>query len=381
MLSRLLLVLQATTQLGTPERTLPVDFTQVRGVRELADGRILVTDRLDQGLVVADFAKGTVARIGRTGSGPAEYRLPTALIAMPGDSTLLVDEGNQRLAVVGPDLKIHRSFNLMLPGIGPPLGARAADRQGRYILQIPGWIHSLPGDTLLVVRFDPRSQRVDTLARVKGSTPRKNTMIPGLPYVIFAAQDVWQASLDGRVAVARSGDYHVDWIGADGRVVRGARIPFQSRPVSMDDRIAHVRKFLENSSISGRDAAGGLSPLPQEMLEPDAVRKDAETQEHAATHPPFTETTPHIDATGAVWVERSMPLGRPQTWDVIGATGTLVGRIGMPKGRRLAALSARWLYAVATDEDGLQRVERYRLPVLSAGRGRAGSEDPCEAKM
>ena len=118
----------ATLTLAAPERTLAIDFTQIRGVRELPDGRVLVTDRLDKGLGVADFARNTFTPIGRTGSGPAEYRLPTALAVMPGDSTLLSDEGNQRLAVIGPDLKIHRTFHLQIPGIGVPLGARAVDR-------------------------------------------------------------------------------------------------------------------------------------------------------------------------------------------------------------------------------------------------------------
>lgn len=366
MLTTLVLAVQATFHLGAPERVLPVDFTQVRGVRELTDGRVLVSDRLDKGVVVADFALGTTNPIGRTGSGPAEYRLPTHLSPMPGDSTLLVDEGNQRLAVIGPDLKVRRSFSLMLPGIGVPMGARAVDARGRFYLQIPAWVMRPPlrGDSILVVRFDPRSQRLDTIARIKGSTPRRNTMIPGIPYVIFAAQDVWNVTQDGRVGVVRSSDYHVDWIDADGRVSSGPAIPFERRPVTMDDRIALVRRFLENSSISGRDEAGGLSPLPQEMLEPESVRKDAETQEYAPVHPPFTEATPHMGPDGSIWVERPVRLGAPQTWDVLNRRGTLNARVQMPAGRRLALLSSRWLYAVLTDEDGLQRLERYPLPKL-----------------
>ena len=258
MIINLLFAVQATLQLQAPERVLPVDFTQIRGVRELSDGRVLVSDRLDKGVVVADFARGSTTAIGRTGSGPAEYRLPTGLSPMPGDSTLLVDEGNQRLAVIGPDLKIHRSFNLMIPGIGVPLGARAMDRQGRYYLQIPGWLNGPRGgtDTIVVIRFDPRAQRVDTLARIKGSTPRKNTMKPGIPYVLFAPQDVWNVTPDGRLGVVRSSDYHVDWRDADGRVTSGPRIPFERRPVTLEDRMAHTRRFMEGSSISGKNADG-----------------------------------------------------------------------------------------------------------------------------
>jgi hypothetical protein len=369
----LLLAFQTSAQTPTltlpaPERTLAVDFTQIRGVRELPDGRVLVTDRLDKGLGVADFTRNTFAPIGRTGSGPAEYRLPTTLAPMAGDSTMLSDEGNQRMAVIGPDLKIHRTFNLMLPGIGVPLGARAVDRRGRFHLQIPGWVLPQPGDTVLVVRFDPRTQKLDTLARIKGSTPRKNTRVPGLPYVIFAAQDVWNVSADGRLAVVRSGDYHVEWRDPDGRMTIGPKIPFESRPVTMEDRMAHVRRFMENSSTSGRDGTSGLSPLPAEMLEESSIRRTTEQQEHAASHPPFTEVSPHVAPDGSLWVARSMRLGTPQTWDVIGSTGALTGRVQMPKDRRLISLGPRWIYAVVADDDGLQRLERYAYPATSSGR-------------
>lgn len=378
---RLLFVLQVTApvtlQLQVPDRVHPVDFTQIRGVRELPDGRVLVSDRLDKGVVVADFTRGTTTTVGRTGSGPAEYRLPTALSPMAGDSTLLVDEGNQRLAVIGPDLRIHRSFNLMIPGIGVPLGARATDRRGRYYLQIPGWLNGPRGgtDTIVVIRFDPRTPRVDTLARIKGSTPRKNTMKPGIPYVLFAAQDVWNVTTDGRLGVARSGDYHVEWRDTDGRLTSGPKIPFDRRQVTMDDRMAHTRRFMEGSSISGKNETGGLSPLPAEMLEEQAIREVAEYQEHADVHPPFTEITPLVGHDGSLWVERSVPLGVPQTWDIIGADGALTGRLQMPRGRRLASLGQRWLYAIATDDDGLQHLERYAHPAAS-GRGR-GSDAPC----
>ena len=376
MIINLLFAVQATLQLQAPERVLPVDFTQIRGVRELSDGRVLVSDRLDKGVVVADFARGSTTAIGRTGSGPAEYRLPTGLSPMPGDSTLLVDEGNQRLAVIGPDLKIHRSFNLMIPGIGVPLGARAMDRQGRYYLQIPGWLNGPRGgtDTIVVIRFDPRAQRVDTLARIKGSTPRKNTMKPGIPYVLFAPQDVWNVTPDGRLGVVRSSDYHVDWRDADGRVTSGPRIPFERRPVTLEDRMAHTRRFMEGSSISGKNAAGGLSPLPAEMLEDKAIRDVAEYQEHAEVHAPFTDVTPLMGPDGSLWIERSVRLGLPQTWDIIGANGVLAGRLQMPRGRKLASLGPRWLYAIVTDDNGLQHLERYPHPV-TAGRD---SDALCE---
>jgi hypothetical protein len=144
----------------------------------------------------------------------------------------------------------------------------------------------------------------------------------------------------------------------------------------MDDRVAHVRRFMENSSISGRGTDGGLSPLPAEMLEDKRIREVAEYQDHAEVHAPFTEVMPLIGPGGTLWVERSMRLGSPQTWDVIGADGALAGRVQMPSGRRLLSLGARFLYAVMTDNDGLQHLERYAYPVASGRSGR--DAEGCE---
>ncbi|HEX6316634.1 MAG TPA: hypothetical protein VFZ73_17300 [Gemmatimonadaceae bacterium] len=367
----LLFALQAATthqppaiSLGAPDRVFPVDFTQVRGVRELSDGRVLISDRLDKGVVAADFMRGTITRIGRTGSGPAEYRLPTTLAFMPGDSTLLSDEGNQRLAVIGPDLKIHRTFTLMLPGIGVPMGARAVDRQGRYYLHIPAWVsrNQSAGDTIVIVRFDASTQQVDTIARVKGSTPRKNTMRAGLPYVLFAPQDAWNVTPDGRLAVVRSADYRVEWRDSQGRLTSGRPIPFARRAVSMRDRLDHVRRFMQGSNISGKNGDGGLSPLPAEMLAEKSIREVVDHQEYAPEHPPFVGSMPLIGPDASLWIERSVAPGTPQQFDLVGADGTVARRIQLPRGRRLVALGSRWLYAVQTDEDGLQHLERYAYP-------------------
>src|SRR6185503_15284441 len=72
-------------RLTTPNATLAEEFSAIRGVRELADGRLLVSDYIDQRVVLVDLDRGTVVvRVGK-GSGPAEARLPTRLIAIPGD--------------------------------------------------------------------------------------------------------------------------------------------------------------------------------------------------------------------------------------------------------------------------------------------------------
>ena len=130
----------------------------------------------------------------------------------------------------------------------------------------------------------------------------------------------------------------------------------------MEDRVEYIKRFLAGASISGKGTDQGLSPLPADMQGEKRAREMAEYHEHATEHPPFNATTPLFGLDGSLWVERSVRLGQPQSWDVIGQDGKVKARVQMPRGRRLQSISARWIYAVNTDEDGLQHLERYAHP-------------------
>ncbi len=356
---------QVQVTLREPSARLAQDFSQVRGVRELPDGRVLLTDRLEEKVWVADFASGATRAIGRAGRGPLEFHLPTALMPMPGDSTLLVDEGNSRLAVLTPSLTIARSFTLRLPGIGVPLGARAMDAMGRFYLQIPGWISNARerGDSVWVVRYNPRGDRVDTLALIQGATspPQRDGRQMGIPFVPFAAQDAWAAAPDGRVALVRAKEYRVDWRSADGRLTRGVPVSGARVPVTMADRVAFTRNFIANSPIGGRDPNGGMSAAPAELLEEKTVREIAERNTFASVMGAFTQSAPIVAPDGTLWVERSAHVGAPSTWDAFDAAGRNVRRTTLPAGRRLVALGRAHAYLVHTDDDGLEHLERYPL--------------------
>lgn len=354
-------------RLTTPALALTHDFTQIRGVRELADGRFLVTDRLEPAVYVADKTGG-LRKLGREGNGPGEYRLPGPLLAMAGDSTLLLDEGNARMAVYGPDLRVVRERSTQ-SGLGYGLWPRAVDHRGLLYFTIPGWASGPdgpPGDSLFVARFHARTGLVDTLARIRGPSDTPGHIHYGLPNVAFSAQDSWQATADGRVLLVRVGDYHLEWTGADGKPARGPAISVARIPVTQDDKIAYVRNFLENAGIGGRggkDAAPtGISATPSEMLTAKAVSEMAAKNFFAPEKPPFTETLPRVAADGSLWVERSVAAGAPRAFDVFDGAGRVTLRVTLPANRRLVALAKGGVYLAFTTEDGLEKLERYPLP-------------------
>jgi hypothetical protein len=354
-------------RLAAPLATLPREFSMIRGIRELSDGRVVVADRLEEQLYVADLRTGAVRPIGRKGGGPQEYRLPAALIALGGDSTLLIDEGNGRLSVLGPDLRIARSIASQREGLGFGLWPRAVDRRGRLYVEVPAWAQrGGPTDSALVARWDPRTGSLDTLGRVRGPTWLTGpSSKPRIPYLVYAPQDGWAADAAGRVAFVRSARFVVEWQGDDGRVVRGAPTPHRALPVSARDRRAYVRNFLVGSSVGGRGGDGSVaSGIPAAMTTDAAIDEMASRQPFAETRPPFTDAAPKIGPGSVLWVERSVASGAPRVYDLFDARGVKRRAVIFPAGRRLAGFGRAALYAVATDEDGIEQLERYAVPAM-----------------
>jgi hypothetical protein len=354
-------------RLSAPDARLAHDFTQIRGLRELADGRLLVSDRLEPAVYVVDLRAGRVTRVGREGAGPEEYRMPSTLLPLPGDSTLLADEGNSRFMILGPDLKVHRSLSTQRPGMVYTPWPRAVDRQGRLYFQVPAWAAGPAGfadESVHVARMDLKSGKVDTLARVR--RPTEPRVKYGLPYVAFDRQDIWQASADGRIALVRSSDYHVEWLEPGGRMTRGPAVGFSVVPVTERDKVDYMRTFLENTSMGGRGNGSanptGLSKVPDEMLAPERVKEMAAQNPFAKTKPPFTDVMPRMGPDQSLWVERSLPAGAPRMFDVFDASGRPSLRVHLPPGRRLVSVGRAGIYLAAVNADGLETLERYQLP-------------------
>ena len=76
-------VAPAPRPLGPPDASLAHEFVRVYSLWERPDGRIVVVDRGDELLAIADFARGTVTRIGRVG-GPGAAKIQLLQHALPG---------------------------------------------------------------------------------------------------------------------------------------------------------------------------------------------------------------------------------------------------------------------------------------------------------
>jgi hypothetical protein len=349
-------------RLERPEAVLPEQFSLIRGVRELSDGRVLVTDWTEQRLLMVDAGFRRTRPLASVGAGPEEFRLPAGLFPVGGDSTLLVDVGNARLSLITPEGRIARSIAATRPGLGSPGGV---DALGRVYYAIPSWAQEAGGiheDSTTIVRLEPATDRTIPLTVVRGTTwPRHKgpRLTPGMGHVAFAAQDAWRVAPDGTLIIVRATGYRIERIGARGPSA-GPSYQYTPDRVTKADRLAYVREFLARSPTSGRGPYGGMGHSP--MLSAAEIAKMEETNEFAAELPPFNPAWVFLGPDGELWVGRGRHAGQPIVYDRFDPAGTRVGQVSVAANRSVVGIGRRFVYVAATDEDGLQTLERFPRP-------------------
>jgi hypothetical protein len=349
-----------------PDAEFPESFDQIGALRQLPNGQVMVVDLGPKSLLVADFKTGRQTAIGRNGQGPGEYQFPGELIAYRGDSTLLVDRVTRRFLTVSADGKLGKTvpFPDGLAGLAQPKGA---DRMGRIYFQASPFGGPGDGDGPLVipdsapvVRWDRATNRLDTLTRVKipatnvqrsGTSNSRVVMMRPQPY---APQDEWSVSPDGRLAVARVGDYHVEWLGD--RPARGAPVAYDRVQIGEDDReefLAAMKSTRNRITVTRGGPGRG-----QDLKPPEVKAEDFEWPDYK---PPFRGRSAMLSPEGQLWLQRYTPARDSiAVYDVFDTNGNLATRMRFPKGRQVVGIGPGAVYAARTDSDGLQWLERYR---------------------
>ncbi len=358
------LLAQAPVRIGAPTATLAEEFSDIRGIRELRDGRVLVSDYIDQRVVLVDLRTGTVTERLAEGIGPQDVRLAGRLIPMPGDSTLLIDIGNSRLMVLDPIGTPRRVISGDRPGV---TGTRGVSADGAFYFAIPGWAeqgNALSNDSVRVVRWHPRTNATQVVAVVQGERMRSDqhtpALTPRIPIVGYASSDGWTVSEEGTLRIVRGGNYTVETRGGSGQAVVGPSNAYQTRAVSRADRVAFVREFNRSSPNSGRGVGGsmGFSPAMSDAEVSAMVRGT----EYAERHPMFRPGAVISAPAGRLWVGRPAEAADPVIYDVFDAAGRRVQQVELPAGRRVMTVGRMGVYVAAENADGVQHLERYTVP-------------------
>lgn len=365
---------QQTQPIGRPTAEFAEPFSRISGVRELADGRLVVSDSRDKIVQLVDLRAGTARKISREGAGPGEYALPGALFPMPNDQTLLVDLQNRRFLMIKPDGTPGETVappQLQTSGpniVGGLFNPRGSDRQGRLYFQDLG---IRPGgespDSVPILRWTPGATRVDTSAWMKGPQVTTSTTPArggggGTSFrmsigggVVWSPAEAWGVALDGQVARVMPEPYRVVWYGADRRGAAGPVIPYTPMRVTEADKAEYRETLRANPPtmimIGGGGGGGGGAPVAPPMPEPT----------FAETKPPFTGTNSVlVTPDGEVWVLRTRPASdKVPVYDVFDATGRLTRKMALTPGSRVVGFGRSSVYVVRTDEDDMEYLQKF----------------------
>jgi hypothetical protein len=288
-------------------------FSDIRSIRELADGRAIVVDRISGTVLLVDFNAGSTRPIGRNGDGPGEYRLPASLSKLPGDSTLLRDARGGRLLVIRPDgtpgdfIDPNRGLGDDVNGRAFRLHVRTSDESGRLYGEMQPIRIGSDGrleltDSAAVVRLDRATGRRDTVTMFPERHDANARLLDGMVLTqprmsAFAAWDHWLVADDGTVAKVFQDPYRVEFVFDNGRTVVRA-IPYEKVRV---DNALRAQHRAERAAV--RIGRIGLKPTSwPEFL------------------PPFLGSA-MFGPDGLLWIPRTVGAGQPPLYDIIDRDG------------------------------------------------------------
>jgi len=394
--------------IAAPDAKSPPGLASPVAVRELPNGGLLVNDTQRRQLLLLDRGLATTAVIADSAGGGANSYGAGAggIIPFLGDSTLLVDPAGLSMFVVDPTGKIARVASVPRSQDASALGTNTTtspglDAKGRLVYRGISRVKQVTNGGLTIAEFpdsvdidrvDLATRRVDTAGFFKISktnmiiTQTEHGVSIGAELNPVQTIDDWAVLSDGSIAIVRGLDYHVDVIGPNGATASGAKIPFDWRPLSDDDKVAvldSAKRSVDRMIANGDAAAmmsmhggggaasptlhggggggatfGGASnnaPPTVKMVSPSALPD---------YWPPFGQGAAKADVDGHLWVRttarRDGAIGGP-IYDVIDRAGLLIDRIQVPPGRQVVGFGKGGVvYMVARDAGGawLERTHR-----------------------
>lgn len=357
---------RAARPLPAPNAELEEPWSGPLQIVELRNGELVVHDSREKRLAVASFATQEQRESSREGSGPTEFKSVIGMWRMPGDSVQILDLMQGRMLILDPSGRARRTAPL--PGAGDPMAmmrapmTRTLDAAGRWYgegrdMKFEGGRLSM-GDSVVIVRTDPRTLRADTLAKMVNivRAPQISPQVMRMQVPGYPKMDIWGVFPDGRVIVMRGEGYVPEIIGADGRRRRTAALPYPRMPVTAADKRAMMDSVQRALDEGLRQAAGNIpagTQMPRfELVEPEPWQSEK---------PPFTGDRLLIDPKGRAWVP-VVDRTPGQRYDLVDSNGAVVDAVKIPNRVHVLGFGANSVYTALRDEDDLLTIRRHPLP-------------------
>jgi hypothetical protein len=255
-------------------------------------------------------------------------------------------------------------------------------------------------DTVALVGVDMTTRAVDTVGHIKIAKTKLNIQQTEKGIIAMSeinpmqTLDDWAVLSNGTVALVRGQDYHVDFIGADGAITNGPKIPFDWQHLSDSDKVAVIdsaRTAIMAATAKGNAAAaapgapaalagaalggqrtvinfstsgGGGGPISTVGSTGPAFNF-VSPSELPDYRPAFTANATRADLDGNLWIRttamRAGTVAGGPIYDVVDSKGALVDRIQVPAGRLVVGFGKTGVvYMLARDDQGawLERTRR-----------------------
>lgn len=357
---------RAARPLPAPNAELEEPWSGPLQLVELKNGDILVHDSREKRLVVTSFATQEQRDAAREGSGPSEFRSVMAMWRGLGDSVQVLDLMQQRILVLGPTGRAVRTQPMA--GAGDPMAlmrtpfTRTVDAQGRWYgegrdMRIEGGRMSF-GDSVVVVRTDPRTAKADSLIKFVNivQAPEMSPQVMRMRVPGYPKFDIWGVFPDGRVMVLRADGYVPEIVLPNGQRRRAAALPYARLPVTEADKKA-MMDSVQKALDEGLRQAAGMAPAGAQMPRFELVPPEPWQTEK----PPFTGDRILVDSRGRAWVP-VVDRTPGQRYDILNADGAIVDAIKLPPRVQLLGFGASGMYTALRDEDDLLFIRRHPLP-------------------
>ena len=375
-----------TRTLAKPDAEFSEPFTQISGLRELKDGRVIVIDPRDKTVQAVDLKAGTTVKLGREGSGPGEYAMPMRLLALANDTSAVVDMLNNRMLLINPDAKVGGFVDLNVPtpaGRGDGRGGgmmmvggnmpTASDAKGRMYSQgMPfRMVDGVPqqSDSVPMTRWDRATGKRDTLAYLKlpagasqisggrsgGGSNVSVRIGGGAP---FTGADQMAVAQDGRLAIVHHEPFSVEFVNEAGQRTRGQPIKYDKIKVSE----GHKQEWRDRQKSATMMMVTNDNGRRSATMGPNNNVQDPENW-GGEYMPPFLSGSNVVSFSndGYLWVARTGPAGQPPTYDLIDRAGNVAQRVVLPKKARLLGFGNGAVYVARVDDDDLQYLTKYRF--------------------
>jgi hypothetical protein len=384
----------------------------IAALRALGDGNLFVNDvvkrrvlMLDSNLVIRKVVADT-SNLTRRLYGSAA----TGLFAFRADSTLFLDGSALSMVVLDATGTMRgvrappraSDFGQL---VGGAAGSPGFDAAGRLIYHAPGvalselvkrgrTLKSGKVDTTALLRFDFGTRRLDTVTMLQTYQPSVREITTGdngamsvwfVPILHPAPiVDDWAVTPNGKIAILRGRDYHVDIFDALSPMKSGPKLPFKWRRLSDEDKrllIDSSRALRERLIAQGVRAPSDFAPLPGSepisratiSIVDGRARPTTETSlppeviyvapsDLPDYQPAFATGALRADAQGRLWIRTiaTTPLSGGAIYDVLDGTGELVDRVQVPRGSTIAGFgNGGTVYLAVHDANGV-RLERHR---------------------